>query len=463
MKMYPAEKNRGSRRPDRHRRVKSPSQISIMVAPRVSHAMLPAMRRYSFLALAVLCLSTLPAFAQQAARVTDLRMMRDPSRQTRLELDITAAVPYRSFVLNNPPRLVIDLPNMGWSAPMNKGDRNGYVRSYRRGTFQKDTLRLVFDLNKPVIVAQQSRITPAAGRPWRYIFDLKPVNPIQFQQAINKVNVGGGAPVTATQNAAPTPAPSVPDAVATPAHMPAAKQIAKTIEKKPLVILDAGHGGVDPGAIASNGAREKNITLAVAQEVKRQLLATGRYRVQMTRDSDIFVKLPDRVRIARRAGADLFISLHADTVPRPQVHGASVYTLSDKASDIETAKLAERENAVDTLVNVDVGHVDADVADILIDLVTRDTMNQSKVLAETVVSTFHQKGVSTLPQRPHRSAGFAVLKAPDIPSVLIEMGFLSNRQEADMLTSATHRQKLGKAITGVVDRYFNETSKTAAY
>jgi len=394
----------------------------------------------------------------QAAGLSDIRFGKNGAA-TRVAIDAAGAMPYRAFVLNNPPRVVIDFPKTAWTAPMNKGDISGVVKSYRHSIFRTDTLRLVLDLKTPMVIGKHFRLPPDKGRPWRYVFDLKHADPITFRQNVNKVFAGGGANASATRGTTTEAGDIKPLAVPkkTVQTAPSASKI------KPLVVIDAGHGGVDPGAIAANGAYEKNITLAVAREVKKILEAEGRYRVKLTRENDIFIKLPDRVRIARKAGADLFISLHADTIGRSAVRGASVYTLSDKASDAETAKLAARENAVDDLVHVDVGDVDAEVADILLDLVTRDTMNQSRVLAETVVSTFRSNSVVMLPQRPHRSAGFAVLKAPDVPSVLIEMGFLSNKTEAKNLSSAAYRQKLARAVVHVIDRYFTDTSKRAAY
>lgn len=382
--------------------------------------------------------------------ITDLRLFYEGDT-TRLTLEIDRAVPYRTFILNNPMRMVIDLPLVEWRAPMNKGDRKQRIKSYRQSVFQGDTRRVVFDLNIPMQIVRHTRLAPSSGRGWQYIFDLRPTSAVQFQQAINKVQVGGGASTSATSGTSETP---VVKKSTIPAIETSPVLTAKEPREKPLIVIDAGHGGVDPGAVASSGVYEKNITLATARKLRDALLSTNRYRVKMTRDSDIFIKLPQRVAIARQAGADLFISLHADSIMRPTVQGASVYTLSETASDAETAKLAERENAVDSLVNVDVGDVEDDVADILIDLVTRDTMNQSKVLAGTVVSAFKMKGVAMLPQNPHRSAGFAVLKAPDIPSVLIEMGYLSNRYEANRLATSEHQQKLANAIAHVVDRFF---------
>ncbi len=420
------------------------------------------MRR--FFAFLVVFLFALPVHAQN---VTDIRIGRAAPNHTRFVLDISQSVPYRAFVLNNPMRLVIDLPNIQWSAPMNKGDAARTIKSYRKGVYNQDTLRIVVELNKPMILTKPSRLPPEKNRAWRYVFDLKPVDPMTFNRSVNVVHTGGGAPVTATKGTndsrlgtQPLQIPAPKNSVLAP---PKTTQVATNVFRRKIIVLDAGHGGFDPGARAVTGVYEKVITLATAREVKKLLEATGKYTVKMTRDSDVFIKLPDRVKIARRHNADLFVSLHADTIGRSNVQGASVYTLSDMASDLETAKLAERENAVDSLVNVDVGQVDADVEDILIDLVTRDTMNQSKILAETVVDMFHLNGVMTLPQRPHRAAGFAVLKAPDIPSVLIEMGYLSNREEAKRLSTPAHRLKVAKAVVQTIDRYFTQTSKQASY
>lgn len=386
----------------------------------------------------------------QAGTINDLRIFQTGNHTTRVTLGTDTAMPYRAFVLNNPLRVVIDLPLMNWQAPMNKGDRTGRIKSYRQSVFQHDTRRVVFDLNTPMIITSHARLSPEAGRGWQYIFDLQPASAMKFQQAIGRVVTGGGAP----QNATKGTSQNLRLATDIPAMETSPVLTAPTKKKIPLIVIDAGHGGVDSGAIASNGVYEKNITLGVARRLRDALQATGHYRVHLTRDRDIFIKLPQRVAIARRMGADLFVSLHADTIMRPSVQGASVYTLSETASDVETAKLAERENAVDTLVNVDVGDVEDDVADILIDLVTRDTMNQSKVLAQTVVNTFRRQGIATLPERPHRSAGFAVLKAPDIPSILIEMGYLSNRNEANRLVNADHQKKLANAILTTIDTFF---------
>lgn len=225
-----------------------------------------------------------------------------------------------------------------------------------------------------------------------------------------------------------------------------------------MIILDPGHGGQDPGAHGANGMYEKTIVLAVAHELRKQLEDSGKYRVKMTRETDVFIPLRGRVNFARKHKGDLFISLHADSIRDSSVTGASVYTLSNTASDRETAKLADRENKSDVIAGVDLSSQEDDIADILIDLAARDTMNQSNFLANTVVGSFRNNQIKTL-DTAHRSAGFAVLKAMDIPSVLVEMGYLTNRNEVERLSSPMHRKKIAAALKSSIDAFFQKTSR----
>ncbi|MBO6946684.1 MAG: N-acetylmuramoyl-L-alanine amidase [Rhodospirillales bacterium] len=222
--------------------------------------------------------------------------------------------------------------------------------------------------------------------------------------------------------------------------------------QKRVIVIDPGHGGVDPGAIGVSGIYEKHITLAAARDLKRYLEATGRFDVKLTRDRDIFIRLRGRIERAREMKADLFISLHADTIRNRGVRGLSLYTLSERASDKEAAQLAERENKADLIAGIDLTHESAEVTNILIDLAQRETMNQSAKLAALLVDELD--GRVNILRNPHRFAGFAVLKAPDIPSVLIELGFLSNKEDERQLRSKSHRRKLAQSIAGAVDRYF---------
>ncbi len=220
----------------------------------------------------------------------------------------------------------------------------------------------------------------------------------------------------------------------------------------PLVMLDPGHGGKDPGAIGVSGTYEKHIALATAQELRRALQATRRYRVELTRQRDVFVPLEERVAIARRKGAALFVSMHADAMPDDDVRGASVYTLSDTASDSQTAGLALRENAADRFGSPGFHGTSPEVARILVSLVRQETRAGSTRMAHSVVKSLGSH-VKLLP-RPARHAGFMVLKAADIPSVLVELGFMSNRADEAALRRRAHRKVLANAMTHAVDAYF---------
>lgn len=272
---------------------------------------------------------------------------------------------------------------------------------------------------------------------------------------------------------APMPEPVVAPVVApavTPAVTPMVTKVSAPLpmpepveprglpaDGKPVVVIDPGHGGVDPGAIGVSGIYEKYITLAVARELKTQLEKNGRYKVYLTRDRDVFIRLRDRVAIARQYNADLFISLHADSVGNSQMKGLSVYTLSQNSSDSEAQALADKENKADLIAGIDLSHESADVANILIDLAQRETMNRSAGFAGGVVDEVGRD--TELLGNTHRFAGFAVLKAPDVPSVLVEMGYLSNETEERNLRQPEHRLKLAKSISRAIDRFFVQGQK----
>lgn len=369
--------------------------------------------------------------------------------KTRLVLDLDAPAGFQAFVLSDPYRMVIDLPSFTWNAGSVHKPRSAGVSAVRHGNLKPGVSRIVFDLNRPVSIQSAFVLPQGSGKPDRLVIDFANVSPSMFQKIKNKVhgdlNVQNTV-VPKAQSDARTAGSSVP------------KPSSKPSKKKPLVIIDPGHGGVDPGAISANGLYEKKIVLALAKQLKKRLEDSGQYRVHLTRSDDRFIKLGKRVRIARDKGGDLFISLHADSLKKKNVSGASVYTLSEKASDAQTAKLAARENKADLIAGVDLEVEDKDVANILMDLAMRDTMNQSKFFANSLVSAFNQHGIKTL-ERPHRYAGFAVLKAPDIPSVLVEAGFLSNKAEAQKLNTSSHRAKIANALKAGVDRYFEQVRK----
>jgi N-acetylmuramoyl-L-alanine amidase len=227
---------------------------------------------------------------------------------------------------------------------------------------------------------------------------------------------------------------------------------AKPADERPMVVIDPGHGGVDPGAVGISGTYEKNLTLDYGKALKQALEATGRYRVAMTRERDVFMKLRERIALAQQAKGDLFISLHANVHSSGSVRGASIYTLSETASDEEAAALAAAENAADVLAGVDLTDQTGDVRNILIDLAQRETMNLSKKFANDLVQEVGRE--AKLLGNTHRFAGFAVLKSPVVPSILFEIGYLSNRQEERLIRSAEHRSKIIESIIRAVDGYF---------
>ena len=234
------------------------------------------------------------------------------------------------------------------------------------------------------------------------------------------------------------------------------KSLAKPIPppRPKLVALDPGHGGRDPGALGVRGTQEKGVVWTIAGELRQQLMASGRYRVMLTRSGDAFVPLRERVARAQAVKADLFLSIHADSHPDPGVRGASVYTLSEDASDREAAALAARENRADAVVSgVRLANQSDTVARTLVAMSQRSTVNDSRRLADTIVLTFGQSGVRLLP-RTHRQAGFAVLTSPDIPAALVELGYLSNPQDEKLLTVRQHQLSLARALRASIDAHF---------
>jgi N-acetylmuramoyl-L-alanine amidase len=311
------------------------------------------------------------------------------------------------------------------------------VSALRWGLFTPVTSRLVFDVSGPVGVGRIDRLPAAGALPARLAIDLAPVSPAQFD---------------ATMKAGPVVSSALMVAAIPTLPVPPVRPAPPKIHAKPIIVIDAGHGGIDPGTIGASGTLEKNITLATARQLRRQLEASGRYKVMMTRDSDVFVPLRDRIAIARAAHGDMFISLHADAYDAATLRGASIYTLSEDASDTEAAALAAKENKSDVIAGVDLSQESSTVSSILIDLAQRETKNRSVQFAGLLVGAL--KNDTQVVRNAHRFAGFVVLKAPDIPSVLIELGYLSSKDDEKLLTATGHRAKIAKDILRAVDGYF---------
>lgn len=365
---------------------------------------------------------------------------------TRVVVEFTEAVDYKLFTLSSPYRAVIDLPETKWDIPDTIQDK-GLVSGVRFGSFKPGQGRIVVDLRGPVNVHKHFLLPPTVAiKNHRLVIDFEPATIATFRQMKPAVSQTQTASIPAPDfQPTPTPQPqySAPTGEFTPKPRP-------RITRK-IIVIDPGHGGVDPGALGTR-SREKDIVLAFSKELVRQLKATRRYDVYLTRSSDIYIPLSQRVQIARNRNADLFISIHADAIKKKNIRGLSVYTLSEKASDREAAALAKKENQSDIIAGVDFGDQLPEVTNILIDLAQRDTKNASVKFAESLISS--ARGKTLLLDRTHRFAGFRVLKAPDVPSVLVELGFITNRTDEKQLSSSKWRRRVATGMVEAIDNYF---------
>ena len=385
----------------------------------------------------------------QLAGASDFRLGIH-AQKTRLVIELSAPVDYRAFALASPDRIVIDLPEIDWRMrPGSVRRAEGLVHGFRFGLVRPGTSRVVLDLKRPGYIKGAFLLPPRDGAMYRFVLDIAP-----GRQTLGKSIAS--APAVRRPKPAPKarPAPQTKVSISQPRlrfPSPSRKPYLGSTKRR-VVVIDPGHGGIDPGATGQSGIVEKNITLAAAHAIKARLVRTGRYKVLLTRDRDMFIQLRNRVAFARDKGAELFISLHADTIRNKNVRGLSVYTLSERASDKEAGELAERENKADLIAGIDLSSQAPGVTNILIDLAQRESMNESARAAGFLVTEL--KRVTRLLRNTHRFAGFAVLKAPDVPSLLIEMGFLSNARDERSLRSAKYRRRLAGAVTKGIDRFF---------
>jgi N-acetylmuramoyl-L-alanine amidase len=370
--------------------------------------------------------------------VRDIRIARHGDG-TRIVIDLSRRVGFRYVVLDEPPRLAIDLPEVAWQVArgIDGIQTDGLVTGYRFGQFRPGVSRIVLDVAEPFEIRNVFELPSDEEHGHRIVTDLV----VATAGADSKPTSRTGQPVAADQQIAAV-------AVARPPQLKPKLQ-----SRERIVVIDPGHGGIDPGAIGTNGTLEKDIVLDLGLELRHRLEATGRYKVIMTRDTDRIVRLRDRLQVARDSEGELFLSLHADSlVSAPDVQGASVYTLSEKASNEEAARLATKENRADILAGVDLSNQEDIVTEILIDLAQRDANNKSIQVADDLVG---ELASVTKMARHHRSqAGFVVLKSPDMPSVLIELGYLSNPTDEKALRDTSHLAVLADAIVKAIDRYF---------
>lgn len=380
-----------------------------------------------------------------ALEINEMRIGAHPDK-TRIVFEMSGVSDFRAFTLSSPYRIVIDLPRFAWRAGQIGKNPKAMISDIRQGQLNSDISRIVLDLDNPITIESAFTLPKTENKPVRLVIDYRKAPHSEF---IAKKSIVHGTLKTDIEN--------TPTTIAYNAPIPpqnSQRPVQTYTAEKPLIVIDPGHGGKDPGAHSNNKIYEKNIVLALSKELKRQMEATGRYRVIMTRNNDTYIRLKDRVTFAQKHNADLFISIHADTIHKSHIRGTSVYTISKKASDAQTAKLAEKENQSDLMAGLDLSIEDEQVAFILGDFLMNDTMNQSKFFANTLVTQLKKNNIRTL-DNAHRYAGFAVLKAPNIPSVLIEAGFLSNSNEAKLLNQPHHRQKIARSILSGVDEYFH--------
>lgn len=443
-------------------------------------------------ALISLILSVGMSFQAQALEIDQLRFGVHKEK-TRMVIELDESAEFRAFVLGNPYRLIVDLPHFTWQAHSIQKPQKAGIKAIRQGTLQNNISRIVFDLDKPISLMSAFVLPEDKQKPYRLVIDYQDVSAQEFAgkenitlgkltrgstQKTSTAAASSKHPALASNQVAPIiqnsakptlkqkdlhidksyNTASLGNIAPPPQKKPAPSHPSTHQKEKPIIVIDPGHGGVDPGAVGAHKIHEKNVVLNLSKELKYKLEQSGRYRVLLTRSKDTYIRLRDRVEFARKHNADLFVSIHADSVPQSSVKGASVYTLSEKASDKQTAQLAARENRSDIIAGIDLNVEDEIVANILVDLATRDTMNQSKFFANTIVSSFKSKSLRVL-ENPHRYAGFAVLKAPDIPSILVEAGFMSNKGEAKALNTKAYRSKIVDALSAGIDQYFLKISQ----
>ncbi len=364
---------------------------------------------------------------------TDARLGGDASR-TRFIVDLSESLDFTAFTLADPYRVVVDLPQVTFRLPPKSGETaRGLVKVFRYGLVMQGGSRIVIDTTGPVRVDRSFTLAPVDGQPARLVLDLVSVDRETFLRTL----ASESAPRRAAESkAAARETPRTPN------------------DGRPLIVIDPGHGGLDSGTAAPSGELEKTIVLEFSHLLRERLEKSGKYRVAMTRTDDRFVALGERVRFARARQAALFISVHADALRSrdEDTRGATVYTLSETASDSEAARLAEAENRADVIAGVDLSAEAGDVADILIDLAQRETKTFSTQFARHVVQEL--KGSARLHKNPLKSAGFRVLRAPDVPSILVELGYVSSKGDLKLLTSEAWRSRATDSIVRAVQAYF---------
>jgi N-acetylmuramoyl-L-alanine amidase len=383
-----------------------------------------------------------PAIMAGTARQAAMPVLSDAHIEangdtTIIKMTASAPLTINAFALSAPYRVVVDMSEVHFDLASSSREVRGLVRSWRAGLFATGRSRIVFDATGPLRIAA-SRVDPRPDGTVEIVIELQSISAEQF-------TVAERIPLQAK----PVPPPLAP--VGKGDRDPPHPQEGP---RKLIVVLDPGHGGLDAGTVSPHtGMPEKQVVLEFSKLLEKKLAETGRYEVYLTRTTDTFVPLGDRVKFARAHHADLLVSIHADAELDRSVRGSTVFTRAEKASDAKAAALAQKENQSDALAGIAADDQPDDVADILVDLVRRETHTFSHALAETLVEAIRRSG-HMVKQDPHRSAQLVVLKAYDFPSVLIELGFLSNKDDEGELVSPKWRDQTAESIVSALDRFF---------
>jgi N-acetylmuramoyl-L-alanine amidase len=386
------------------------------------------------LLIGLACAMLLPSQAS-ALEAHDYKMAGDATHM-RVVMNFDQEPEPRWFLLRSPYRLVIDLPRTSFAIDPKELKARGLIKNVRYGHINDKTSRLIIEAKGPFALDKVDIVQNEDSDGYRLMADISSASRQAFDEALAEQAQTTGSTET------------------TPKSERLGLRTGRAGQRFTIVI-DPGHGGIDGGANGLSGTVEKDITLTFAKELRDKLRADGRYNVFMTREKDEFLRLDDRVRIAREHEADLFISIHADTIRLKGIRGATVYTVSEKASDAEAQALADRENLSDQLAGIEIQEDNHEVADILVDLIKRETHSFSMRFARSLVGELST--TVGLINNPHRFAGFRVLKAPDVPSVLLELGYLSNAKDEQQLTSAEWRGKAAASISKAIEIFATST------
>lgn len=370
------------------------------------------------------------------------RIAGDRAR-TRIVIDLDRKPTFEVRYLERPDRIVVDLPAFTFAFAADDLKARGLFKDVRFGAVDARSARIVLTTERPAQLALAEVQADEAGKGFRLVLDAEMVKREVFDDLVKRQAWSGGKAAVGAEASEAAVAAARGDRLGTSSPEPGGAFV---------IAIDAGHGGIDTGAIASETKTpEKDITLAFAKALQRRLAREPGIFAFLTREGDEFLSLSERVTIARQHHANLFVSLHADKLRQDNIRGATVYTISDKASDRMAAELAERENLADAIGGVDLASEPAEVTDILLDFTRRETQAFSVAMADSVVSSF--EGQVALITNPHRFAGFRVLQAHDVPSILLELGFLSNKEDEKVLLDESWREKIAELLTAAIRRY----------